>query len=189
MLQRPGHEASAVEFYNELARLADRESLLEARDDLRDRALMGLASKLREHVNASRSRTGLLASAYFGRNKAWPADLVGDASLALKGAVELELERGRLARMVLGPMAGGGSRRIEVGGGDGLGRLPRPLDRRGLPRVRRGADLPVQRRQRGRLVPDRGAFPGHLDGRGPRRADAGHPASATDRSTTPPLDN
>ena len=116
LLRKPGSEAPAVEFYNELARLAELEALAEVRDDLRDRSLMGLAAKLREQVNSPR-RTGMLASAYFGRNRAWPAELVNDATLALKGALDLESERRRLSRKALGPSSGGDSRRIEVGGG------------------------------------------------------------------------
>ena len=116
LLRKPGSEAQAIEFYNELARLADREALDSVRDDLRDRALIGLASKLREQV-ATHRKTGLLPSAYFGRNRAWPNDLVGDATLAIKAAFELEAERRRLFQMVLGGSAGGDSRRIEVDGG------------------------------------------------------------------------
>jgi tetratricopeptide (TPR) repeat protein len=116
LLRKPGSETPAIEFYNELARLADLETLAEVRDDLRDRALMGLASKLREQVTSPR-RTGVLASAYFGRNRSWPTDVVGDATLAVKSALELEAERRRLARMIVGPVSAGDSRRIEVDGG------------------------------------------------------------------------
>jgi hypothetical protein len=99
-----------------VARLADVEALVEVRDELRDRSLMGLASKLREQVKSPR-RTGMLASAYFGRNRPWPNDVVTDATLALKAALDLEAERRRLSRMVLGPISSGDSRRIEVDGG------------------------------------------------------------------------
>ena len=116
LLRQPGSEAPAVEFYNELARLADREPLAEARDDLRDRSLMGLASRLRDQVSSPR-RIGLIASNYFGSHKVWPPDLVGDATHALRAAFDLEAERRRLSRMVLGPTSGGDSRRIEVDGG------------------------------------------------------------------------
>jgi tetratricopeptide (TPR) repeat protein len=116
LLRKPGLEAPAIEFYNEIARLADLEALVEVRDDLRDRSLMGLASKLREQVKSPR-RTGLLVSAYFGRNRAWPADLVGDATLAMKAALDLEAERRRVVRLAFGPPSGGEYRRVEVGGG------------------------------------------------------------------------
>jgi hypothetical protein len=116
LLLKNGPEVSALEFYNELARLAVREPLAEVRDDLLDRSLMGLAHKLREQV-ASPGRHGMLASTYFGRNKAWPNDLVEDAKHAIKAAVDLEAERRRLSRMVLGPTCRGEPRRIEVDGG------------------------------------------------------------------------
>jgi tetratricopeptide (TPR) repeat protein len=115
-LRKPGSEAQAIQFYNELARMADRETLAEVRDDLRDRSLMGLASKLREQVANSR-RAGLLPSAYFGRNRAWAADLVGDATLAIRAALELEAERRNQSRMILGGSSGGDSRKIGVDGG------------------------------------------------------------------------
>ena len=116
LLKRPGSEAQAVEFYNVLVRLADRSGLAEVRDDLRDRALIGLAAKLREQVATTR-RPGTLASGYFGRNSAWPADLVVDAIQATRTAVEREADRRSVSKMVLGPMAGGSTRRIAVGGG------------------------------------------------------------------------
>jgi len=116
LFRRPGSETPAIEFYNELARLAEIPSMVEIRDELRDRALMGLASKLREQVTSAR-RTGLLASAYFGRSRVWPADLVGDATLALKASLDLEAERRRISRMVLTPVFQGQSRRILVEGG------------------------------------------------------------------------
>ncbi len=116
LLRRPGREAAAVDFYNELARLADREALVEVRDDLRDRALMGLAAHLRRAVGA-RSRPGAIASAYLGRNRAWSSDLVGDANHALKVAFDLEDERRRVLSAILGPISKDDPRRIEVEGG------------------------------------------------------------------------
>ncbi len=116
VLRKPGSEAPAVDFYNELAMLADREGLDEVRDDLRDRALMGLASKLREQIGPLR-RHGLLASAYFGRNRAWAPGLVGDATLAIKIASEREAERRRPGRPDLGLAPRGESRRIKAIGG------------------------------------------------------------------------
>ena len=116
VLRKPGSEAPAVDFYNELALLADREGLTGVRDDLRDRALMGLASKLREQVDSFR-RPGQLASGYFGRNRTWSPSLVGDATLAIKAAAELEAERRRPGRPDLGTVSGGETRRIESIGG------------------------------------------------------------------------
>ena len=65
LLRNPGREAPAVEFYNELARMAERDALAEVRDDLRDRSLMGLAHKLRQKV-ATDLRPGLLISNFLG---------------------------------------------------------------------------------------------------------------------------
>ena len=113
---RPGLDGPAGEFYNALAALADREALAEARDDLRDRALMGLAAKLRQSV-ATPGRSGQIASTYLGRNRAWSADLVEDANHALKAAFDLEHQRRRLARQIVGSYSMGEPRRIDVGGG------------------------------------------------------------------------
>ena len=116
LLREPGPEVPALEFYNELARLADRRPLAGVRDELLDRSLMGLARKLREHASSSR-RPGMLASTYFGRNKAWSTEQVVDATHAIRAAVDLEAGRRRLSRMVLGPTSRGEPRRVEVDGG------------------------------------------------------------------------
>ena len=116
LLQGPGRDVLAAEFYNELARLADREALAEVRDDLRDRSLMGLAAHLRRAV-VTQGRPGLIASHYLGRNRAWSTDLVNDATHALKAAFDLEGQRRRLLPMIFGPASRGEPRRIEVEGG------------------------------------------------------------------------
>ena len=116
LLKGVGREAPAIEFYNELARMAERDALAEVRDDLRDRSLMGLAHKLRQKV-ATDHRLGLLNSHYLGRSRAWAPDLVSDATHALRSAFDLEAERRRLSRMVLGPSYRDEPRRIEVEGG------------------------------------------------------------------------
>jgi tetratricopeptide (TPR) repeat protein len=116
LLKGPGREAPAIEFYNELALMAERDALAEVRDDLRDRSLMGLAYKLRQRVATDR-RPGLLNSNYLGRSRAWAPDLVSDANHALRSAFDQEAERLRLSRMVLGPSYRGEPRRIEVEGG------------------------------------------------------------------------
>ena len=103
-----------------------------------------------------RGRPGPLASAYFGRNQAWSADLVGDATHALKAAFEPRPSGGGCARLVVGPTRGaspGGSRST-------AGSSRPPATRRRPARsssASRGAGLPVRRRPgRGRL-PLRGA--------------------------------
>ncbi len=68
-------------FYNELARLADTPELATARADLRDRALVGLARKLREASPVSRHTWGVLFPA-----GPWPAPLLRDAEYAVKEA-------------------------------------------------------------------------------------------------------
>lgn len=85
-LEPPGRENEASQFYNEVARLANRKDLEAVRADLRDRALLGLATKLRQRA-AVESRTGSLISAMFGRGHPWPSALVSDAHYALKGAL------------------------------------------------------------------------------------------------------
>ncbi len=105
LFRRPGQEAPAGEFYNELARLADREAMAGGRADVRDRALMGLAAKLRQAAS-TQARPGNLASALLGRPKAWPVDVVGDAKLAIQALADRAAAGGR-------PPAAG-SRRIEV---------------------------------------------------------------------------
>src|SRR5262249_21352875 len=47
-----GNELSAGQFYNEIAKLSEREAVAAARADLRDRALTGLARKLRHGAGA-----------------------------------------------------------------------------------------------------------------------------------------
>jgi len=93
---RPGQDTTAAEFYNAMARLADRDELAEGRDDLRDRALIGLAAKLRQAVGAG-GRAASLASAFLGRPGAWPADVVGDADRAARAEADRESARRRLA--------------------------------------------------------------------------------------------
>jgi tetratricopeptide (TPR) repeat protein len=114
LFRHPGSESLALEFYNELASLAGRETLAEIREELRDRALMGLASKLRQQVAVLR-RPGMTASTYFGRNKAWTPDLVGDANHATKLAVRRQHERRSTGRNASGQSARADSRRIVIG--------------------------------------------------------------------------
>ena len=85
-LQPLGNENEASQFYNEVARLANRKGLEAVRADLRDRALLGLATKLRQRA-AVESRPGSLISSLFGRGHPWPSALVSDAHYALKGAL------------------------------------------------------------------------------------------------------
>ncbi len=93
-LENPGREHEASQFYNEVARLANRNDLEAVRAELRDRALLGLATKLRQRA-AVESRPGSLISALFGRGHPWPSALVSDAHYALKGTLSPAVPVGR----------------------------------------------------------------------------------------------
>jgi hypothetical protein len=70
----PGKENEAGQFYNRLAQLADRKNLASVRDELRDRALMGIAAKLRQRA-AVEERPGHLVAAMLGRSGPWKCGL------------------------------------------------------------------------------------------------------------------
>ena len=89
----PGNDQAAAQFYNHLARLAERKTLDAVRDDLRDRCLLGLAGKLRQNVEQE-ARAGDLSSALLGRAGAWAPAVVSDAQFAVQAA----LKRPRPAR-------------------------------------------------------------------------------------------
>jgi hypothetical protein len=82
----PGNEVGAGQFYNRLAELAGQDHLAPVRDELRDRALRGLALKLRQRAGAE-ARPGMVVSSLLGRSGAWPAPVVSDAEYAWKAAV------------------------------------------------------------------------------------------------------
>src|SRR5262249_43000452 len=82
----PGNEVGAGQFYNRLAELAGQDHLAAVRDELRDRALRGLALKLRQRAGAE-ARSGTVGSALLGRSGAWPATVVSEAEYARKAAV------------------------------------------------------------------------------------------------------
>jgi hypothetical protein len=91
----PGNDAGAAQFYNALARLAAGRHLAAVRDDLRDRALVGLASKLRQRAREE-SRPGNAVSMLLGQSGAWAPALVSDADFAFKAS----LRRPPVARSV-----------------------------------------------------------------------------------------
>jgi tetratricopeptide (TPR) repeat protein len=74
-------------FFNVLARLADRPNLAAVRDDLRDRALCGLATRLRQR-STEETRPGDLVSSLLGRTGAWSPAVVSDADAAFLAAVQ-----------------------------------------------------------------------------------------------------
>lgn len=82
-----GNEHAAGQFFNTLAQLADRDNLADLRDDLRDRARCGLASKLRVHAETD-SHRGAAVAELFGRSGVWKAAVVSDADYALQTAIK-----------------------------------------------------------------------------------------------------
>jgi tetratricopeptide (TPR) repeat protein len=82
----PGNDVSAGQFYNALARLAEARHLAAIRDDLRDRALTGLAYKLRRRAREE-SRPGNAVSLLLGQSGTWSPALVSDADFAFQAAL------------------------------------------------------------------------------------------------------
>jgi MoxR-vWA-beta-propeller ternary system domain bpX3 len=82
-LQPTGNEVPAANFFNEIARLADRPALARVQDELRDRALMAITGKVRQR---SETRGGIasLASTHFFPAGVWPSALVQDADYAAR---------------------------------------------------------------------------------------------------------
>ncbi|MEZ5991691.1 MAG: tetratricopeptide repeat protein [Planctomycetota bacterium] len=70
----PGNEARAAQYYNMIATLARREAMREQRAELHDRALVGLANKLRQNPRTTTSFAG----------QAWPNTFVSDVQFALR---------------------------------------------------------------------------------------------------------
>jgi len=84
-LGHAGKTQQCAQYYNFLMHLSEREELVSIRSDLRDRALIGLATKLRQNVQPG-GHPGSLVSEFFGQSSAWPAPLIGDADFATKAA-------------------------------------------------------------------------------------------------------
>ncbi|MBL8799766.1 MAG: hypothetical protein JNM56_38140, partial [Planctomycetia bacterium] len=82
----PGIDGGAVEFYHTATRLAESGALSPVRDEARDAALIGLATKLRHRVEVE-SRPGDLVSQFLGRAGVFSAAVVSDARHAVKAAV------------------------------------------------------------------------------------------------------
>jgi hypothetical protein len=82
----PGNDSGAAQFYNALARLAGGPHLEASRDDLRDRALAGLANKLRQRAREE-SRPGNTVSQLLGQPGTWAPAVVSDAAFAFKAAL------------------------------------------------------------------------------------------------------
>jgi tetratricopeptide (TPR) repeat protein len=82
-LRPAGNDAPASDFFNEVAQLGDRPALARVRDDLRDRALLGIAGKVRQQAELRGGIPGL-ASSHFFPPSVWPADVVQDADFAAR---------------------------------------------------------------------------------------------------------
>ncbi len=85
-LRQQGSDSDAATFYNELARLGDGRHLAASRAALRDRALLGLAARLR-HGAGVEARAGSLVTTLLGQSKLWSAAQVSDADTAVKAAL------------------------------------------------------------------------------------------------------
>lgn len=83
----PGNESGAELFYNTLALLADSRELASLHEELRDRALVGLAVKVRQRA-AVETLPGTIVSQLLGRSGHWNAAVVRDAQVAVARAVK-----------------------------------------------------------------------------------------------------
>ncbi len=81
-LEPPGNDGPASEFFNEVARLADLPALAVVREELRDRALLGLAGKMRQHTR--HKAPAAVVSGLMGAASPWPPAVVSDAQFALR---------------------------------------------------------------------------------------------------------
>jgi hypothetical protein len=86
--EQAGNETDAGQWYHEVLQLAERDHLAELREDLRDRARLGIAVKLRQHA-ATQTRPGTIISTLLGQSSGWEPAVVSDAAFALKTALNL----------------------------------------------------------------------------------------------------
>jgi hypothetical protein len=82
----PGRDNETAEFFARIVHLAEEPGLAELRDELRDRSLMMIATKMRQRVD-SRTATGKLVSSLLGPPSNWPAPVASDAQFAVKTAL------------------------------------------------------------------------------------------------------
>lgn len=90
----PEQNLVGVAFYNDLAALADLPALVARRDELRDRALLGLARELR-HPSGGFKGEGMAVGRLFPAAGPWPADLVRDAEFAAAARSGFQPQSGR----------------------------------------------------------------------------------------------
>ncbi len=86
-LEQQGSDADCSSFYSDIVRLAERPNLSAVRDLLLDRALMGLAGRLRTRSQVETS-PGSLVATLFGLSGVWAPAQVSDAEAALKGTLQ-----------------------------------------------------------------------------------------------------
>jgi tetratricopeptide (TPR) repeat protein len=79
-----GEDYHAAHFYNHLARLAQEKPFAVVREDLLDRALLGLARKLEGRAHEG-DRGGGILSLLFNPSGPWEPALIRDAEVALRG--------------------------------------------------------------------------------------------------------
>ncbi len=85
-LEQHGSENDCSSFFTEVVRLADRPNLAGVRDRLRDKALLGLAARLRSRAQVE-SSPGNLVSTLFGQSGLWSAPQVSDAEAAWRASL------------------------------------------------------------------------------------------------------
>jgi tetratricopeptide (TPR) repeat protein len=101
-----GHDQSAGHFYDEVVQLAESPRMGAAHEDLRDRALMLLAAKLRQNTRMASRLADPLAT-LFPSPKLWPQSMVRDAEFALAA----------VARRTTAPGSGLPANMVHVGSG------------------------------------------------------------------------
>ena len=84
---RPGNDGPAEKFFNLVAEEAQCPNLTALRDDLLDRALLGLAGKLRQRAQVE-ERPGTVVSQFLGGKPVWAPPLVKDAEYAFKATLQ-----------------------------------------------------------------------------------------------------
>ncbi len=79
----------AQRFFNALRTWADRPGLACYSEELRDRARLGLARRLGQYAR-THSALGTIVSDTFGQNSSWSAEVVSDATYAMRAAMKIQ---------------------------------------------------------------------------------------------------
>jgi tetratricopeptide (TPR) repeat protein len=82
-LRPHGHESEAADFFNEIARLAESPHLADKRSLLRERALLGIAGKIRQRIQIGKAKADTVSN-LLGQGTVWPSAVVSDAQFAVK---------------------------------------------------------------------------------------------------------